>query len=253
MDKKQALYEYCLRLGDSSLVIGHRMSEWCGHGPILEEDIAMTNIALDLVGQARTLLQYAAQLKGGEATEDSLAYHRNPEEFRNLLLCEHPNGDFGDTMARHFYFDVYHELLLTELKNSTDETLSAYAEKSLKEVTYHQGHTSDWIIRLGDGTEESHERIQNSINKLWGYTGELFAVDEVDEVAVKEGFGVNLTPLNAKWEVQVKAVLTEATLKVPASNRNEHTGGKQGRHSQELAEMLEEMQVVPRTYPDAVW
>lgn len=212
----------------------------------------MTNIALDLVGQARTMLQYAAELKGGGTTEDTLAYHRDASEYTNLLICEQPNGDFGNTMARHFLFDVYHNLLLQRLLESNDETIRAYAEKCIKEVAYHLGHSSDWILRLGDGTEESHSRIQNAINEAWQFTDELFETDEVDEIAAKEGFGTDASTLKESWMETVTSVLNEATLTVP-TGVEQRSGGRKGEHTEHLTEMLAEMQELPRRMPEATW
>ncbi|HRG53943.1 MAG TPA: phenylacetate-CoA oxygenase subunit PaaC, partial [Bacteroidia bacterium] len=218
MNLKEATVEYLFRLGDSSLIIGHRLSEWCGHGPILEEDIAMTNIALDFVGNATAILTYAAQLEGKGRTEDDLAFMRNEREFRNLLLTEQPNGDFAQTIARQFLFDTYMFYLYEGLKTSKDETLNALATKAHKEITYHLRHTTEWMYRLGDGTEESHERIQQAIDRLWMYTPDLFDADEVDQYLVKEGIIPDLSVVKGKWEDYVKKVISEATLKLPVTN-----------------------------------
>ena len=178
MNKQDALYNYCLRLGDSSLVLGQRMAEWCSNGPLLEEDIAMTNISLDLIGQARTMLTYAGELEGKGRTEDDLAYKRNEREYFNNLLSERPNGHFGDTVARNFLHSAFYYHLFNALTSSKDETIAAHAAKSIKEITYHLRHSAEWVVRLGDGTEESHQKIQESLNDLWSYTGSLYEMDE---------------------------------------------------------------------------
>jgi ring-1,2-phenylacetyl-CoA epoxidase subunit PaaC len=252
MEVKEALFEYCLRLGDTSLILGHRISEWCGHGPILEEDIALTNIALDLIGQARTTLSYAGAVEGKGRSEDDLAYLRDAFKYRNLLLVEQENGDFGTTLARQFLFDVYHFYLLEELKSSSDQTLADYAEKSLKEVTYHLRHSSEWIIRLGDGTDESKERIQISLNALWMFTGELFEMDKVDSTLVLEGIAPDLTLIKTKWEIKVSEILNKATLDQPESGWMQ-SGGKQGRHGELLGFILADLQYMQRAYPGCQW
>lgn len=252
MTKEEALLEYCIRLGDDSLILGHRLSEWCGHGPILEEDIAMTNIALDLVGQSRTLLTYAGELEGKGRSEDDFAYMRPEREFKNSLLAEQPNGHFGDTMARQFYFSAYYYFFLQELVNSKDETLAAFAEKSLKEVTYHLRHTSEWIIRLGDGTEESHNKIQESINDLWRYTGELLAMDEVAKTLLDEGIGVDLNKVKESWTERVKKVLEQATLTLPEGTWMAE-GGRKGVHTEHLGYILTDLQYMQRSYPGLKW
>ncbi|MBL0048906.1 MAG: phenylacetate-CoA oxygenase subunit PaaC [Bacteroidetes bacterium] len=252
MNLEAAKFEYYLRMGDNSLILGHRLSEWCGHGPILEEDIALINVALDLVGQSRSMLDAAAKLEGKGRTEDTLAYHRNANEFRNALLVEQPNGDFANTIARQFFYDVFHQLFLSELANSKDAFLAAFAEKSLKEVSYHLRHSSDWMLRLGDGTAESHERMQQAVNELWMYTGDLFDMNAVDDLLIKEGIAVNLTPLQKKWHQKISEVLSEATLQLP-ENTYMQKGSKEGLHSEYLSYLLAEMQSIPRAMPDAIW
>lgn len=254
MTTQQALFQYLLRQGDTSLILGHRLSEWCGHGPKLEQDIALINIALDLVGQSRSYLEYAAKIEGKNRTEDDLAYHRPEREFKNLLLAEQPNGNWGQTIMRSFFFDVFHYLYLHELVKSKDEQVAAIAQKSLKEVTYHLKHNADWVIRLGDGTEESHEKMQTAADELWMYTGEMFEMDEVDEILIKEGIAPNLKPLKAKWFEKIKDVFNEATLKLPAEDAWMQSGGKlKGIHSEQMGFILAEMQYLPRAYPDATW
>jgi ring-1,2-phenylacetyl-CoA epoxidase subunit PaaC len=249
---KEAIFQYLLRLGDSSLIIGHRLSEWCGHGPILEEDIALTNIALDFVGNATAILTYAAQVEGKGRTEDDLAFMRHEREFRNLLLTEQPNGDYATTIARQFLFDTYMYFLYEELKNSKDETLAALATKAHKEITYHLRHTTEWMYRLGDGTEESHERIQAGLNSLWMYTPDLFDMDEVDVLLIKEGIVPDLTLVKTKWELRVNEVLQEATLQVPKTTMKQK-GSREGKHSEHLGFLLAEMQYVHRAYPGVKW
>ena len=249
---KQAVFQYCLRLGDSSLVIGHRLSEWCGHGPILEEDIAMTNIALDLVGQARTILAYAAEVEGKKRTEDDLAYMRDVRDFRNVLLVEQANGDFACTMIRQFLFSTYQFFLYEELKKSKDKTIAAFAEKSLKEVSYHFRHSSEWVLRLGDGTSESHERAQNAIHDLWMFTGDMFDQDEIETLLLKEGIACDLKKIKLNWENKVAEIFTKATLTVP-TNTWMMTGSREGKHTEQLGYILAEMQFLPRAYPGTQW
>lgn len=247
-----SLFEYILRIGDDSLILGHRMSEWCGHGPILEEDIAMTNIALDLVGQATSLLNYAGEVEGKGRDGDSLAFLRFDREYKNLLLVEQPNGDFGTTMMRQFLFDAFRKPFFEKLQNSSDTQLAAIAEKSLKETKYHLKHSSEWVIRLGDGTDESHARIQESLNTLWRYTSELFFADEVDVELQKNGIAPNMSEVYNEWNTTVQNVLTEATLQIP-SNNWKHEGGRKGMHSEHLGYILAEMQYMQRAYPNMKW
>jgi len=252
MSEKEALYDYCLRLADTNLILGHRLSEWCGHGPVLEEDIAMTNMALDLIGQSRVLYQYAAKLEGKGRTEDDLAYLRLGHEFKNVQMAEQPNGDFADTMVRQFFFAVHGFYFLQELRNSKDATLVAHALKGLKELTYHLRHTSEWMIRLGDGTEESHTRAQAAIERIWMFTGELYTMDEVDAQLIAAGIGVDMDAIKVKADQKIKEVMDEATLTLP-TNTWMVKGGKQGRHSEHLGYILTEMQYLQRAYPGSEW
>jgi ring-1,2-phenylacetyl-CoA epoxidase subunit PaaC len=252
MTTQEAKFEYLLRLGDSSLIIGHRLSEWCGHGPILEEDIALINIALDFVGNATSLLTYAGQVEGKGRNEDDLAYMRDEREYRNLLITEQPNGDYAFTIARQFLFDTYMFFLYEELKSSKDETIAAIAVKSHKEITYHLRHTSEWMFRLGDGTPESHMRLQSAINELWMYTPEMFEMDEVDAILSKENIVPDLNKIKAEWEKRVKEVIAEATLILPETTFRQ-TGSRQGKHSEHLGFLLAEMQYVHRSFPEAKW
>lgn len=247
-----SLFEYVLRLGDDSLILGHRLSEWCGHGPILEEDIAMTNISLDLVGQATSLLGYAGELEGKGRDADALAFLRFDRDYKNVLLVEQPNGDFGMTMLRQFFFDAYRKPLFEKLQHSTDQHLAAIAEKSLKETKYHLKHSSEWVIRLGDGTEESNARIQDSLNTLWRYTNELFFTDEVDAELVEKGIVPSLQEIQNEWNATVTAVLTEATLTIPTNNWKQE-GGRKGLHSEHLGYILAELQYMQRAYPNMQW
>ena len=254
----QTLIDYTLHLADTTLILSQRNSEWCAHGPILEQDIAITNISLDLIGQSRYLYQYAAALlnestdKAVNATEDSLAYLRTEREFKNLLITELPKGDWAQTVLRQFLFSVYQYLLLEQLKKSNDEQLAAIAQKSIKETTYHLKWSSDWVIRLGDGTDESHSRMNNAIETLWEYSGELFMPADYENESAKEGFGTDPSLLKQPWIQKVKEVFQEATLQIP-QDRFMQTGGKQGIHTENLGYILAEMQSLQRTYPGAEW
>lgn len=250
MDSK--VLEYTLRLADNALILGQRLVEWCGHGPVLEQDIALSNIALDQLGQARMLLQYAAEQKGEGFTEDKLAFFRVDSEFRNSLIVELPNQDWGFTLARQFYFDTYNYFLYSELLKSSDDNIKAIAQKAIKEITYHAQWSAEWIIRLGDGTEESHARIQKSIDELWEWTGELFSKDEIDLYAENQNIGPNQDTIKDNWHQKVDQILEIAKLKKPEGSWMQ-SGGKQGDHTEYLGFILAEMQSLPRTYPEANW
>jgi ring-1,2-phenylacetyl-CoA epoxidase subunit PaaC len=252
MTTNEALVNYCLRLGDSSLILGQRMAEWCSNAPILEEDIAMSNISLDLFGQARTMLTYAGELEGKGRTENDLAYKRLEREFFNNLLSERPNGNFGDTVIRNLLHSAFYFHLYTALKNSTDDTIAAFAAKSLKEVTYHLRHSAEWVVRLGDGTEESHNKIQNSLNDIWEYTADLFAMNEVDEILIKKNISVDLNAILPLWNDTINQVLNRATLIRPTDSFMQK-GSLDGIHSEVLGHLLAEMQFLPRAYPEAKW
>ncbi len=252
MTQQEALFRYAVRMGDNSLVLGHRLSEWCGHGPQLEEDIAQANIALDLIGQARNYLTYAGEVEGKGRSEDDLAYLRTDREYLNVLLTELPKGDYAQTIARSFLFDAFHLPLQQALTTSTDERLKGIAEKSVKEVTYHLRHSSEWLIRFGDGTEESHDRAQTALDNLWRYTGELFIPDEAEERLAKAGIAPKLDDIKNEWSTTVDSVLKEATLERPADGWMA-TGGKKGVHSEHIGPMLAEMQTLQRTYPGVEW
>jgi ring-1,2-phenylacetyl-CoA epoxidase subunit PaaC len=246
------LIQYIYGIADNLLILGQRLGELCGHGPSLETDIAMTNMSLDLLGQVRSYYQYAAKILGGDATEDTLAFLRNEREYRNVLLVEQPNTDFAYSIGKEFLFDHFHWLLLNELQNSKDETLAAIAKKSIKEVSYHVRFSSDWIRRLGDGTEESHQRIQKAIDDLWAYTDELFHQTEADKVMVQEGIGVDVTRLKTTYYKNISAILEESTLETPQLEYFQK-GGKQGIHSEHMGYILTEMQFMQRAYPNMNW
>ena len=250
-----ALFEYFLRLGDDRLVLGHRLSEWCGHGPILEEDIALSNIALDLLGQATMLLRAAGRVEGKGRDEDALAYFREPVEFRNCQLVELPKGDFGFTIVRQFLFDAFSVVQLDRLAASTNSELAAMAAKALKEVKYHIRHSGEWLIKLGDGTAESHRRAQKALDELWRFTPELFAADDIDGELLPAGVSADLETVRAQWDTIVRDVITRATLTVPADvKRAARTrGGRQGAHTEYLGHMLAEMQIIARSHPGASW
>lgn len=244
--------EYLLRLGDNCLILGHRVSEWCGHAPALEEDLALANVALDLIGQAKLWLELAGALEGMGRDADQLAYLRDSGAFRNVLLVEQKNGDFGMTITRQFLFDAWHRLLLGALSRSADLRIAGIADKAIKEVTYHLERSGDWVVRLGDGTEESRRRMQKAIDLLWPYTGELFEMDEVDDALLQSGVGADLGHLHEPWLDQVGRVLETATLQRPQSGWMQR-GGKRGVHSEHLGYLLAEMQFLQRAYPGAVW
>jgi ring-1,2-phenylacetyl-CoA epoxidase subunit PaaC len=251
-DREQLLSEYLLRLGDDRLVLGHRTSEWCGHGPVLEEDIALANIALDLLGQATLFLRQAGRLEGQGRDEDALAYWRDENQFRNLQLVELPRGDFGFTILRQFLYSTWSFHHLEALSRSTDADLAALAAKSLKETRYHVRHSGEWVVRLGDGTEESHRRMQASLDELWPWTGELAWQDEVDRELAASGVVPDLDGLRGPWQAMVTELLGRATLGVPPGPMR-MTGGRRGRHTEYLGHLLAEMQIVARSHPGAKW
>ncbi len=256
MTRDQALFQYLLRLADNGLVLAQRLCEWVGKGPILEEDIALTNVGLDLLGQSRLWFACAqdveARIEGIGRSEDQLAFLRDAHEFRNLLLVEQPNGSYADTIARQFLFDHWHLLLLRALTQSTDPRIAEVAAKAVKEVAYHVERSPDWVIRLGDGTDESHARMQAAIDELWTYAGEMFVPDDVEQTLVGEGIAADVRTLQAPWDVAVNAVLDEATLSRPGETFV-RKGGKQGVHTEHFGRLLAEMQFLQRAYPDAKW
>ena len=248
----QDAFQYLLRLGDDRLVLGHRLSEWCGHAPILEEDIALANIALDLIGQASLLLSLAAQEEKGRRDADALAYLRDAIDYRNVLIVELPKGDFAFTIARQFFFSVYSMLQAEALQRSKHEQLAGVASKMLKETRYHVRHSGEWMLRLGDGTEESRARLQTAVDELWRYTGELFLPDDLDQRAAEAGLGVETATLEPRWRQQVNDVLTRAKIAIPDVKWMQR-GGRTGQHTEHLGHMLAEMQVLQRQHPGASW
>jgi ring-1,2-phenylacetyl-CoA epoxidase subunit PaaC len=249
---KENLLKYTLRLGDNALVLAQRLSEWTGHGPFIEEDLALTNVCLDTFGTATLLLDYAAQVEGKGSTADRLAFFRNEREFTNVLLVEQSNGDYAKTIVRQALIDTYNLLVYRELSKSKDETLAGIAQKAVKEVTYHLRHSSAWLVRFGDGTEESHNKAQEALNELWRFTGELFEMDEVEKTLIKDGIAADLSALKPEWEKQLTDLLTKATLKKPETAFMQ-TGGRKGIHTENLGFILSQMQTLPRMLPDAKW
>ncbi|WP_151704905.1 1,2-phenylacetyl-CoA epoxidase subunit PaaC [Nitrincola alkalilacustris] len=253
MTQQEALQQYLLRLADSDMVLGQRLCELCGHAPALEEELALMNLGLDLIGQARNWYEYAAELEGKGNDADYLAFRRDAGEFRNLLLVEQPNGDYAMTMARQFFFDAWHYQTLQALVNSSDERIAQVAGKAIKEVTYHLRRSIEWMKRLGNGTEESHQRMEVAVEELWRFTGELIEADEVDLMMAEAGIGADPEAVKSAWKQMVTDVMTEATLTLQDENAWMHVGGKRGIHTEHLGFLLAEMQFLPRAYPDAVW
>ena len=249
---KDFLYKYVLALGDDALILGQRLSQWAYKGPFLEEDIALSNISLDLFGRANLLLEYAAILGEKGSTADDLAFKRNERQFSNHILSEQPNGNFADTMVRQFFLDAFYKLFFEKLAESKDEQLSAIAQKSIKETTYHLRHSSKWIIRLGDGTAESHEKVQSAIDNLWMFTNELFEMNQIDNNMLAQKIGVDCSSIKAEWDQIIDEVLSEATLKRP-ENTHMTSGGREGIHTEHLGHLLSDMQYLQRAYPDAKW
>src|SRR5690554_5652251 len=250
--KNENLYKYILGIADNSLILGQRLGELWGHGPSLETDIACTNLSLDLLGQVRSYYQYAAKIVGDGKTEDDIAMLRSEREYLNVLLVEQPNTDFAYSMGRQFLFDVYHLLLLNELQKSKDLTLAAIATKSIKEVSYHQRFSKDWVKRLGDGTEESNKKMQEAIDDLWRYTDELFYLTDAEKEVIKEGIGIDVSSFKEEYYKEVSELLTEATLTVP-ENKYFTKGGKEGVHTEHMGYILAELQYMQRTYPNMNW
>jgi ring-1,2-phenylacetyl-CoA epoxidase subunit PaaC len=246
------LFNYLLRIADTNLIMSHRLSEWCGHGPVLEEDLALTNTALDLMGMANSLLQYAAKVEGKGRTEDDLAFLRREREFFNTYLSEQPNGDYAFTIMRSFLHDAFDFHFYTQLQTSKDETLAALASKSLKEATYHLRHTSTWVQRLGDGTEESHQRTQKALNELWRFTDDMFDTTDDDKKLIADGIAADLQIVKANWQKTVTEVLSKATLQIPAAAFMQ-LGSRTGKHTEYLGYLLAEMQHLHRAYPGAKW
>ncbi len=252
LTQKDALFTYTLRLADNALILGHRLSEWCGHGPFLEEDIGVINTALDVLGRCRMLYSYAAEVEGEGRDEDDLAFHRDEREFTNYLLMEQPKGDFAYTTIRQFYADVWNLHFYTELCNSKDETLAAIARKVVKECRYHFRHNAEWVKRLGDGTEESHKRMNNAIDQASRFVNEMFEMDDVDQMMVDAGIGVDLNVVKEQWLASVDGVFAEATLQRPEPEYD-RSGGRKGLHTEQLGFLLAEMQYVQRCHPGLQW
>lgn len=250
--QKSLIQQYAIRLGDDALVLGHRLSEWCRRGPFLEEDIALINVSLDYIGRARMFYGYAAELSDNNKTEDDFAYLRDCREYQNFLLHELPRGDFAYTMAKQLILDIYYSYFLPELSQSTDPTLSAIAGKANKETQYHLRRSIDWALRLGDGTEESHQRMQTALEQLWGYVPELFELDQLETELLEAGIAVNTSELKSSWHKKMTEVLTQATLTVP-ENEWVVRGGREGYHTEHLGHMLSELQYMQRCYPGQKW
>ena len=246
------LYKYILGIADNTLILGQRLGELCGHGPSLETDIAITNVALDLFGQTRSYFQYAALLEGNDKSEDDVAYMRTEKNYFNVLLVEQPNTHFGFVIVRKFLFDVYHLMLLEGLQNCKDETLEAIANKAIKEVSYHKRFSGDWVKRLGNGTAESNQKMQEAIDGLWRYTDELFQITEADKAMIDEGIGVDVSNFKEAYYTKVSEVLSEATLIIPES-KYFTSGGKKGIHTEHMGYILADLQYMQRTYPNMKW
>ena len=246
------MFEFLLRMGDNTLVLGHRVSEWCGHAPVLEEDIALANMALDLIGQTRLWLGLAGEVEGRERDADALAFRRDAWDFRNLLICERPNRDFGHTLMRQFLFDLWHHERLADLCLSEDDRIAGIAAKCVKEADYHLERSRDLITRLGDGSDESHQRMQAALDALWPYVGEMFADDAVDVEMAEAGIAPLPSSQRPRFDAALEKALTEATLQRPESDFAQR-GGREGVHTEDLGHMLAEMQVLQRAYPDARW
>lgn len=247
-----AIAEYALRLGDDGLILGQRLSEWCGHAPMLELDLSLANIALDLIGQATFFLALAGEREGLGRDADAIAFHRDVLDFRNCLLVEQPNGDFAQTIARQFLFSNWHELVFRELSRSREPALSAIAQKAVKEVAYHARFANEWMVRLGDGTEESRARVTTGLDWMWRFADELFEADDTLTSLIASGIAVDVAALRAEWDARINKTLTEATLEAPAPRRATK-GGRMGHHSEHLGHLLSEMQFLPRAYPGATW
>jgi len=244
--------DYAIRLGDDALVLGHRLSEWCGNGPFLEEDLALANVALDYLGRARMFFNYAAELAADGSTEDTYAYTRDCREFRNLLINELPRGDFAFTMARQYLVDEFSMAFMQALCGSNDPVLAGIAEKARKEARYHLRRSTDWMLRLGDGTPESHNRLQQAMTDIWGYTQEMFEIDELEESLIKAGIAVDVVALKQAWSSRVSETLVQATIEQPRDDWSV-SGGRRGIHTEALGHMLSELQFLQRAYPAQQW
>jgi ring-1,2-phenylacetyl-CoA epoxidase subunit PaaC len=250
--RERLLFETLLRLGDDSLILGQRLGEWCGHAPSVEVDLSLANMGLDLIGQATHFLNYAGEVEGKGRDGDSLAFHRDVLDFRNCWLVEQPNGDFAQTMARQFLFSAWQEMLFGHLQASKDETIAAIAAKAVKEVRYHAELSAEWVIRLGDGTEESRRRMADGLEWMWRFIPELFEMDEIATEAARHGIGADVAAFREDYDARIRAVLAEATLEAPADQRP-ILGGRRGHHGEHLGHLLAVMQYLPRTYPEATW
>lgn len=253
LSKKDALVQYAAQIGDNGLIIGHRMSEWCFRSPSIEMEMALVNCALDLIGQARELYSYAAVTEDAGKTEDDFAYLRDEQDFRNNLLTEMPNGHWGDTIVRLFFMSAYNKLFYTALAKSTDSELAAIGAKSLKEVTYHLRFSSEWLIRLGDGTDESHQKAQKSVDDLWTYTGELFTMTDAENLLLSDGVSVDVTALKADWDAIVVQVFSQATLTIPKDEWAQTGSKEKGVHTEHFGYILTDMQYMQRRYPGCEW
>ena len=249
----EKIFEYLIRLADDRLILGHRLSEWCGHAAILEEDIALANISLDCIGQATYLYGAAAELEGKKRTADDIVYFRDVPEYKNLLLLEQPNVDFAQTIVRQFLYDAFGILLYDRLQKSQFMPLAGIAQKAVKEIRYHYRHSSQWMLRLGDGTAESHNRSQQALNALWKYHDEMFLPDDLENELSTQGIGVLSSSLKNQWMQNVSDLLAAATLKLPEVVPYVHKGGREGKHTEHLGHILSEMQIVARSYPDITW
>jgi ring-1,2-phenylacetyl-CoA epoxidase subunit PaaC len=252
MTTQEALFAYCLRLGDDALILGHRLSELCSRAAFIEEDLAQTNISLDMIGRAEALLKYAGEIENKGRSADDIAYRRAENNYYNHLLVEQENGDFAYTIARQLFQSTFEYFLYSELEKSKDVTIAGIASKTIKEIKYHLQHASDWTIRLGDGTEESKHRMQKAINDLWMYTGELFEMDEVENALLKDGIAADLVPIKSEWQNQIQNVIKEATLILPDDGYMQ-SGSRKDVHTEKLGHILSEMQYLQRAYPDAKW
>jgi len=252
MTEKDLLYRYLLMLGDNSMILGHRLSELCGHGPNLETDIALTNISLDFFGQVRSLFQYAAEIKGGDMNEDKVAFLRSERAYYNVVLVEQENTDFAYVIIRQFLYEAYHKLLLEQLTHSSDPTIAAVAKKSIKESKYHLRFSSEWMKRLGDGTQESHQRAQEALNSLYVYCHELFTITDIEKAMHERGIGADLTRIEADYWPYIHKTIAEAGLKIPEAAPRV-ARGKNGFHSEKLGYILSDLQYMQRAYPDMQW
>lgn len=252
MTKQEATFKYLLRLGDNALILSHRLAELCSRGPILEEDLAMTNLSLDLIGRAQAILKYAGEIEGKGRTEDDLAYRRPERQYYNHLIAELPNKDFAHTVAKQFYISAFDYFLYTELANSKEETIAAISAKTLKEIKYHLTHAADWVERLGIGTEKSNQKMQNALNEIWSFTGEMFEMSEEDLMLLKDGISVDMNLIKPQWDNYIKEVLSKSELNIPTATYMQ-TGSRRGIHTEHLGHILSEMQYLQRAYPDAKW